>query len=73
MGTQADPYLNSIIISFKLVQAENGFSNEVAQFFCEAIVEGLALAAVRYLPKLPGYEAVSDMEDLALEAICGDG
>lgn len=46
--------------------------NPVAQWFCEAIVNGLALVAVRYMPKLPGFEAVSYAEDMALEAICGE-
>lgn len=72
LGTQRNPYLNNLGISFKLVEGQDGFSNPIAQFFCETIVQGLALAAVRYMPKLPGYEAVSEVEDMALEAICGE-
>ena len=53
------------------MEGEEGFGNPVAEFFCKLAVEGLALAAVRYMPKLPGYEAVGEMEDMALEAVCG--
>jgi hypothetical protein len=54
-----------------LKKKETGFDNAVAQFFCEAIVNALALAAMRYAPKLAGFEGVGQIEDMALEAICG--
>lgn len=71
LGTQEDPFLNNLGLSFTLRKAHDGFDNPVAEFFCEAIVNGLALLAMRYMPKLPGFEAVSELEDLALEMVCG--
>ena len=63
--------MNNLGISFERVKGKKGFSDPIAQFFCEAIVEGLTLVAMRYMPKLPRYEGVSEIEDMALEAICG--
>lgn len=72
LGTQDDPYLNKMGISIELVKDDTGFNNPIAQWFCKAVVEGLSLAMMRYMPKLAGFEIASEIEDLALEVICGE-
>jgi hypothetical protein len=59
-------------LRLELKEDDKGFGNPIAKFVCETVVEMLALAAMRYAPKLPGFEAIGEMEDFALESICGD-
>lgn len=72
LGDESDPYINDLQVSFKLTRAKSGLSDPLAEWICEMIVETLAIAAMKYLPKLPGFEGVSQVEDFAMEYICGD-